>query len=185
MPASSLKGMAKKAGIPYEDVERYWREAKKSAKKQGIHKKDDENRYYAYVMGIVTRRMKYDDVKEAATKVTLCTLSELANDSESENDQAWKYKPDWERSEETDPETIGEYKQAIKKAKNVYAQIRFPISDRFIKINKKEAILLAKGLSSKTTAKKWFEGLPSYHTRNIEHVVNRFGYWQNKDFYIM
>ena len=64
MPTNSLKGMAKKAGISYKKAEKYWKEAKQSAKKQGIHKKDDENRYYAYVMGIVTRRMKYDDVKD-------------------------------------------------------------------------------------------------------------------------
>ena len=63
MPSASLKGMAKRAGISYKKAERYWKEAKQSAKKQGIHKKDDEDRYYTYVMGIVTRRMKYKKVQ--------------------------------------------------------------------------------------------------------------------------
>ena len=57
MPAPSLRKMAKDADVPYEDAERYWREAKQSAKKQGVFKKDGEDDYYSYIMGIVKKRM--------------------------------------------------------------------------------------------------------------------------------
>ena len=57
MPSLSLKTMARNAGKSQEDVERYWREAKKSARKQGVHKKDGEQDYYRYIIGIVKRRL--------------------------------------------------------------------------------------------------------------------------------
>ena len=57
MPAPSLKTMAHKAGKPLDDVERYWQEAKKAARKQGIFKRDGEDQYYRYLMGIVKRRL--------------------------------------------------------------------------------------------------------------------------------
>ena len=57
MPAPSLKKMAKDADVDYEDAERYWRESEKQAKKQGIFKKDGDDDYFAYRMGIVKKRM--------------------------------------------------------------------------------------------------------------------------------
>ena len=62
MPAPALYKMAKNAGMSKQRVERYWNEAKKSARKQGIYKKDGAERYYRYVMGIVTKRMKYKEI---------------------------------------------------------------------------------------------------------------------------
>ena len=47
--------MARKAGVPLSDAERYWREAKVSADEQGFVEGDDD--FYSYVMGIVKRRM--------------------------------------------------------------------------------------------------------------------------------
>ena len=47
--------MAKRAGKPYEDAERYWKAAKISAKDQGFEEGEDS--FYAYVTGIVKRRL--------------------------------------------------------------------------------------------------------------------------------
>lgn len=57
MPRQTLKSMASDAGVSTKKAERYWDEAKKQARKQGIYKKDDEDRYYRYVMGIVKKRL--------------------------------------------------------------------------------------------------------------------------------
>jgi hypothetical protein len=54
MPVPMLKSLAKKSGKSLSDAEKYWEEAKTSALKK-FNKKD--NRYWAYVAGIVKQRM--------------------------------------------------------------------------------------------------------------------------------
>lgn len=53
MPTPALAAMAKNAGVSLADAERYWDDAKKLAKDQG--RAND----YAYIMGIVKKRMGY------------------------------------------------------------------------------------------------------------------------------
>jgi hypothetical protein len=55
MPLPMLKGLAKKAGHSEGDAERYWDEAKESAKKEGL--KEGTPRFYRYTTGIMKRRM--------------------------------------------------------------------------------------------------------------------------------
>lgn len=57
MPTPALKSLVEKSDKTLEDAERYWESAKKEARKRGIYKKDGEDRYYAYVMGIVKQRL--------------------------------------------------------------------------------------------------------------------------------
>ena len=38
--------------------ERYWKEAKKQARKQGFTIKDDKDKFYQYAMGVVKNMMK-------------------------------------------------------------------------------------------------------------------------------
>lgn len=54
MPTAALKAMALKADKPVEKAEEYWEAAKKSAAQK--FKKEDP-RFWAYVMGIVKRRL--------------------------------------------------------------------------------------------------------------------------------
>lgn len=52
MPTAALKALAEKHGVSLKTAERYWDDAKRSAKGKDI---DDK---YAYMMGIVKRRME-------------------------------------------------------------------------------------------------------------------------------
>jgi len=54
MPAPVLKALAKKTEKSLDDLERYWKEAKISAKDKGFS--EDEDRFWAYTMGIVKKR---------------------------------------------------------------------------------------------------------------------------------
>lgn len=60
MPTPALKSMAEKHGVSIDTAERYWKEAKKSAASSG-HTDD-----YAYIMGIVKRRMGVSSSAAAA-----------------------------------------------------------------------------------------------------------------------
>jgi len=51
MPSVALKSMSKEAGVSLAKAERYWKEAKEQARKESP---DD---FYAYVTGIVKKRM--------------------------------------------------------------------------------------------------------------------------------
>jgi len=66
MPVPALASLARKTGKPFRKVERYWEEAKKQARKQGVYKKDGEQRYWSYVMGIVKRRTRPADGNKSA-----------------------------------------------------------------------------------------------------------------------
>ena len=66
MPAPSLKKMAKDAGVPYEDAERYWYEAKDSATEQGFTEGEED--FYAYVTGIVKKRMGMSSLVKSLVK---------------------------------------------------------------------------------------------------------------------
>lgn len=66
MPSQTLKSLASRAGVSANKAERYWEDAKKQARKQNIYKKDDEDRYYKYVMGIVKRRLESADADDGA-----------------------------------------------------------------------------------------------------------------------
>lgn len=57
MPPAALAAMAKKAGKSIKTAEKYWKQAKESAEKRGRKAKD----YWAYVMGIVKRRLGLAD----------------------------------------------------------------------------------------------------------------------------
>lgn len=68
MPAPSLKSMAKRAGVSYEDAERYWDDSKQAALDQGFTEGEDD--FYAYVMGIVKRRMGLAGILQVAAVET-------------------------------------------------------------------------------------------------------------------
>lgn len=55
MPAPALKSLADEAGKSLADAERYWSEAKDSAKGRGFQ--ENTERFFAYVTGIVKRRL--------------------------------------------------------------------------------------------------------------------------------
>ena len=76
MPASSLKSMAKRAGVSMEDAERYWNAAKEAAEDQGFVEGDDD--FYAYTMGIVKKRMGLAGLLEVT-----------AQTEDPEFDEAW------------------------------------------------------------------------------------------------
>lgn len=57
MPIPALKSMAKKTGKSVKTLERYWDDAKKSAKKQSPKDK------YAYIMGIVQKRAGIESIQ--------------------------------------------------------------------------------------------------------------------------
>ena len=71
MPSKSLETLVKDApGKSLDDAERYWNEAKKSAKEQGLKEGTDD--FYAYVMAIVMRRL---GLKEYSSEVVLSASS--------------------------------------------------------------------------------------------------------------
>ena len=55
MPAPVLKSLADEAGKSLKDAERYWKDALESAKDRGFS--ENSERFYAYVTGIVKRRL--------------------------------------------------------------------------------------------------------------------------------
>ena len=55
MPAPVLKSLADEAGKPMKDAERYWSDAIETAKGKGF--KENTDRFFAYVTGIVKRRL--------------------------------------------------------------------------------------------------------------------------------
>lgn len=61
MPSATLKSMADKANVSIDKAESYWEAAKASAEKK--FKKSDP-RFWAYVMGIVKRRLGLSSLKE-------------------------------------------------------------------------------------------------------------------------
>lgn len=69
MPATVLKALAKKSEKSVQDLERYWKEAKESAKDKGFT--EDEDRFWAYTMGIVKRRAGLsEDLQEFVDFIT-------------------------------------------------------------------------------------------------------------------
>ena len=60
MPLPVLRKMAKESGRSLEDAEKYWDDAKEAALDQGFTEGDDD--FYAYVMGIVKRRLNLSGV---------------------------------------------------------------------------------------------------------------------------
>lgn len=53
MPVNALNALASKSGKTKKELEGYWKEAKKAAKKKGLDDKDDA--FWAYVLGTVKR----------------------------------------------------------------------------------------------------------------------------------
>jgi len=64
MPTKTLKSMAKKSNKSSKDLERYWGQAKKQAKKKGVKNK------YAYMMGIVKKRAGLGENTEPEGELT-------------------------------------------------------------------------------------------------------------------
>ena len=72
-----------------------------------------------------------------------------------------------------DPTTIGEYKQAVKKAKNIYVLPVFGgLDTKRVKISKADALYLVKGEKLGLTAEKF--GM----------YTDSFGFWDGNDLYI-
>lgn len=69
MPAAALKNLAARSDKSIDDLERYWDEAKVAAKEKGFS--EDEDRFWAYVMGIVKTRA---GLKESLEEMILHVL---------------------------------------------------------------------------------------------------------------
>lgn len=61
MPSSIVKTYAEKTGKSEKTIEKYWDKAKRLADSQENVDKEDEDRYYAYVTGILKNMLDIED----------------------------------------------------------------------------------------------------------------------------
>jgi len=73
MPSATIDKIIKTCGLSKKKVETYWKDAKGSAKKQGF--KEGDNNFYAYVMGIVKRRLSDSCIKKLGWETTSDIIS--------------------------------------------------------------------------------------------------------------